>query len=621
LIPILGLGSSLDFDGEQVVRPDAIPEAGSFVPMNGFSFEMQGSRIRRMIAASGAAIALCGAATSAYASAGCTSINGTFTGGSATGNQAGTGFSRGDAITYTQTASSETAHLQDTTTNTTLVATGTSWTYTVPADTTDSFQVHGDSFTGAGNWSCVAGSSSSSGGGGSTSSPQSVSQTVNNAQAAVSNGQQTLQNLNNWVANGVMGSFGLIGSSNQSGNSSSRANPKQTRIETVTVVRRLEQLRQQELALREELEERPQDADAAHQLAQLRADLRYARLNVDLSLHRVTEPGRQVWSITSARDGSGGAPSEQAPVAVAAQSASLDGAQKPGAPSSVSVGSRDLIEMCEGDELAQYNPARDMLGRRWNVWGEGRIVGAWDSLAQTKSWGLIGSGGVDYKVMPWLALGVSVGAETFETNFGSQGVRLGSFGFTMMPYAGFRLDENVFASVFVGLTPISYKSNPQPSTLASFNALRLMAGGALFGNWQLGDWRVRPMLSGTYGSEAQYGYTDSLGNAVAGQIVTYGRLSAGPEVGYTFWGPDKDWSVEPYVLAKANLDFASSNSSVLQGQSVVLRPGTLGSGTAGLGVDARFSNGVYLRVQGSYDSIGVTGLDVVSGMIRGGMTF
>ena len=113
----------------------------------------------------------------------------------------------------------------------------------------------------------------------------------------------------------------------------------------------------------------------------------------------------------------------------------------------------------------------------------------------------------------------------------------------------------------------------------------------------------------------------SPGDVVSGQTVTYGRVSAGPEVGYTFWGPGRAWSVQPYVLAKANLDFASSNAVLLQGQSVVLRPGTLGSGSAGLGVDTRFSSGFYLRVQGSYDSIGVTGLDVLTGMIRGGITF
>jgi hypothetical protein len=85
----------------------------------------------------------------------------------------------------------------------------------------------------------------------------------------------------------------------------------------------------------------------------------------------------------------------------------------------------------------------------------------------------------------------------------------------------------------------------------------------------------------------------------------------------SFQGPDESRSVQPYVLAKANLGFASSNAALLQGQPVVLRPGTLGSGSAGLGVDPKLSSGFHLRVQGSADSIGVTDLDVLTGLIRG----
>jgi hypothetical protein len=36
---------------------------------------------------------------------------------------------------------------------------------------------------------------------------------------------------------------------------------------------------------------------------------------------------------------------------------------------------------------------------------------------------------------------------------------------------------------------------------------------------------------------------------------------------------------------------------------------------------AAFPSGCYLRVEGGHDSIGVTGLDVLTGLIRGGMTF
>ena len=223
--------------------------------------------------------------------------------------------------------------------------------------------------------------------------------------------------------------------------------------------------------------------------------------------------------------------------------------------------------------------------------------------------------------MPWLAVGMSVGIEGFETKFGTAGVRSGTVGLSATPYVGVRLDDNIFVSAFAGITSINYTNNPAAAVTARFAALRILFGGSLTGVWRDGAWRFQPTLAGTYGSETQPAYQDSTGTNVNGQTVSYGRVSAGPEVGYTFYAPDKKWSAEPFVLAKAALDFASSNATTLNGQSVVLRPGTLGSGSLGGGFEMRFDTGLYIRLQGSYDSLGVSGLDVWSGLIRGGVTF
>lgn len=101
----------------------------------------------------------------------------------------------------------------------------------------------------------------------------------------------------------------------------------------------------------------------------------------------------------------------------------------------------------------------------------------------------------------------------------------------------------------------------------------------------------------------------------------YGRVSAGPEIGYTFWQSEQRWSVEPFVMAHANIDFTSTNLTGLNGQSLLLRPGTQGSGTAGLAFDLRFPIGFSLRAQASYESIGVAGLDVWQGVLRGALSF
>jgi hypothetical protein len=391
----------------------------------------------------------------------------------------------------------------------------------------------------------------------------------------------------------------------------------------------LQRLRADERELSQELAERP-DRDGAliANLQATRTDLLYARLTVALEGRLAREvfrtpqssiPERERTSLTEQQQARSNMSVPDRDTAREAQIAEGPIGSAPAARQvspSLSLGSRDLKDFCEAD-----GDACDVIGTRWNVWLEGRVVGAVDSLAATNAVGFVGSTGADYKVLPWLALGLSVGAESFETKFGTQGVRAGTLGFTAMPYVGFRLADNLFASAFVGVSTIAYNSNPLANVSAYFNATRLMLGGALTGVWREGPWRLQPTVYGTYGTETQNNYTDSAGNSVPSQTLTYGRIGAGPEVGYTFRPNDAGWSVEPFVLARANLDFASSNASVLNGQSVVLRPGTLGSGSTGLGTNVNLDNGVYFRAQGSYDSIGVLGLDVWSGVLRAGLTF
>ncbi len=575
---------------------------------------------RASIAAVVAALAMSGLSSNAYADIGtCAEINGgsrNLTGG----NSVAGDFVAGDTVTYTVTVANNANNLIFTSPISATLTQGQSVSYTAPSAGIVFFATSANGSSSQISITCVAGSISS----GSTS-PQ---QTINNASAAVSNGTQVLQNYSTWVSNGVQGSFDLLGGSGggntaqapeerlqpagQQATMQLQAKPQRPtrpteRLQALTAARRVKALQDEQSELLEEQQEKPLDLDAQRKLAEVKQALLMAKVSASIarpdrvSLAGIVPTEQRVY------DGPTG-----------------DAIAPSSAPPTLSIHSSDIAEMCQDDgELAQANPYNPVtaLGKKWNVWLEGRAIGAYDNLAQSNSFGLVGAVGMDYKVTPWIAVGMSVGLESFYTKFGSFGATLGSTGITVMPYVGFHLADHVYASAFVGLTQIAYAGTPTAGDSSNFTALRVMVGGSLFGNWQFGPWRVKPTLAATYGSESQNGYTDSLGNAVTGQTVTYGRIGAGPEVGYSFTAPDNSWVVEPFVLANANLNFASSNSTILQGQSVVLRPGTLGSGQVGAGINARFTNGYYLRLQGSYDSIGVTGLDVFSGTIRGGVTF
>jgi hypothetical protein len=250
------------------------------------------------------------------------------------------------------------------------------------------------------------------------------------------------------------------------------------------------------------------------------------------------------------------------------------------------------------------------------------VVGLTDSIAQQSTLGFAGSTGVDYKFQPWLAVGLSVGVENYETRFNLPGVRSGQTGVTVLPYAGVRLTDNVFAEGFVGLTKLYYNVTPGTGVTGTFDSLRVFFGGALTGVWHDGNWRFQPSILGAWGSETQNAYTDSNSTFVPQQTITFGRVGAGPEIGYTFKDDRRGWSFEPFGLAKFNVDFSSTPIYTFYGLTpVVARSGTQASGQVGGGMAMLLDEGFYLRFQASYDSIGVPGLDVWSGRIRAGKTF
>jgi outer membrane autotransporter protein len=184
-----------------------------------------------------------------------------------------------------------------------------------------------------------------------------------------------------------------------------------------------------------------------------------------------------------------------------------------------------------------------------------------------------------------------------------------------------RLHENVYAEGFVGLTKLNYNLTPAVAVSGAFDAWRIFLGGALSGVWHDGNWRFQPSILGAWGSETQNAYTDSAGTAVASQTITFGRIAAGPEIGYTFKDESRGWTFEPFVLLKGNIDFSSAPVYSIAGTPFVVRSGSQASGQLGGGLAMQLDDGFYLRVQASYDSLFVSGLDAWTGRLRAGKTF
>lgn len=555
--------------------------------------------------------------TPAYASTGCTTIAGsdgrlntTSTGSLAPINLGSLSFDAGDTIYFGPITAGGATLLTLTGGPVSLDGTGAgqSYTFTTPTTATLTITLTVTATNSFVRFTCV--------GVGSSAAPTPTSaavQSANNAKSGIMYGQQTLQNYNDWTTKAIVSSFGLGG-----GPRSTSARPT-----APSATAKVERLMQEERDVADELDERrarrnpmmPAAADERiagleRQLEAIRHSLAFARLGADIATR---DPQRPVASLAPlSRDARPGeilaraAPGDDV-------SGAIGGDQRAkGAGPSLHLNMRELSDYCA--------ESCETIDRKWNVWMEGRMFSAKDALAQTNALGFVGSTGGDYKVLPWLATGMSLGVESFRTNFGP-GVGSTMTGFTAEPYFGFRLDDNMFASAFFGVSSLTYGVNPAYGVAGQFAALRGFFGGALTGVWHEGPWRLQPSVTGQYGTEQQYGYTDTAGNSVPPQVVTYGRISAGPEIGYTIKDIAGFVTIEPYVIGKVNIDFASSPVVLFNGTPLVVRSGTFGSGTAGLGFAMTLDNGIYFKIQGTYESIGVSGLDIWSGLVRAGVKF
>jgi hypothetical protein len=448
--------------------------------------------------------------------------------------------------------------------------------HTFAAAATGSFEINASGPAGSAGtlaFSCGNASSGSRAG--------AALQNAINAQVAIANGQQVLQQTNDSIKLGVLSSFAA-------GNAPQMSQALAARAKAETLA--------------------DQEAELAQQLADLppvAGDDRRRALEQKLALTR--------HNLALVRDALAPARPMSPPADRTPERPPGDEPKTAAAPAAVRITGAQVADYCTSDCQAP-----DPSSTRWNGWFDGRLVGANDSVGSQNAFGFIGTAGVDYKVMPWMTVGLSIGTEAFNNRFYGANAYVSQNGVSLAPYVGVRLDPNVFVSVFVGGSHLNYSTTPTPGQTGQFEAWRFMMGGSLTGVWRMGPWRLQPSVDVQYGSETQNGYTDSVGIQVPSQVVQYGRVRGGPEIGYRFDSADRSWSIEPFVLARVNVDLTSNNTLLVNGQQVGLRGPA--SGGTGLGVAIQ-GRGFTIRADAAYDSIGISGLDIWTGRLRGGWSF
>jgi hypothetical protein len=219
--------------------------------------------------------------------------------------------------------------------------------------------------------------------------------------------------------------------------------------------------------------------------------------------------------------------------------------------------------------------------------------------------------GADYLVTPNILVGALVQFDWMKENSNSLSSAVDGHGTMGGPYISLRLSPDIFFDSRFAWGISANTVNPFGYYTDAFSTERWLAHAKLTGNWRWGDFRVTPSVAIDYAQERQHEYTDTLGVLIAGQTVSLGRLSFGPEIARRFTGAG-GIIYEPMASLIGQWDFSKTEVIGLNGlpaDSERLHA------KAQAGLQARAPNGFSARIAASYDGIGSSSLHAIGAEI------
>lgn len=195
---------------------------------------------------------------------------------------------------------------------------------------------------------------------------------------------------------------------------------------------------------------------------------------------------------------------------------------------------------------------------RFGAWASG----SWSDVEGTKSnvkfdgniWtGMVGG---DYKFTERVIAGLAVGYEALDVDTSFNRGSTESSGWTVAPYAIFRIDDVFSVDVNVGYTNVDYdidrKDPLSNATITSdTDSDRWFGAVNLSGNWMVDSWALGANVGTLFAYEDRDGFRESNGTEVSGDKIRLGRLNLGGRLGYLFRNV-----FEPYGKAKLEYDYS-----------------------------------------------------------------
>jgi hypothetical protein len=495
------------------------------------------------------------APSAAWASAGCTALNGTYSAGAATGSASGTVFSAGDVITLTTNVigGGDTIGLYDNTTHGILIDSATTVvgtrTYTVPANTSDNFIISGTQINAGSNfaWSCAAAATGTTG---STTTPAD-SQKLTSVQTAGSN---VAANQSGSATSNAVNS--AINSQLDDGSSSSQSQV----IPWSTVWNLLRGTNYSQIQAvynnnPDYLTSRYHVADI--NVAQITNDSSALIASGYLFAHlglaaNIRGPFNEADYFTVT-----GNPNDPGTWKIVRKTASNYAAERP---SAVARQANQAFAQLGNGVLAMKAPGKvQYLSGLWSVWGDLTGSGFDQSNAGAMHGNQVNAtAGIGYRLRDDAVVGVFGGYENFNYDFAALAGRLKGDGGTVGGYGGWAITPALHWNTMLGWTGLSYDGSAGAAA-GSFGGSRWLFSTGLTGNYRVGQFVLEPSAMIYALTEHQRAYTDTLGTAHASRDFSTGRVSLGGRALLPARA-DTPLAITPYVGLYGDWRFASDNA-------------------------------------------------------------
>ncbi|MHA1548346.1 MAG: autotransporter outer membrane beta-barrel domain-containing protein, partial [Alphaproteobacteria bacterium] len=248
---------------------------------------------------------------------------------------------------------------------------------------------------------------------------------------------------------------------------------------------------------------------------------------------------------------------------------------------------------------------------RLDVWFEGQWAHVNDETRKSNIGVLYLD--ADYVVDPSVVVGLLAQFDRMGQKDATAGTAAGGTGWMAGPYIVARFHDNLYFDGRAAWGRSSNTTSPLGTFTDTFATDRWLAKGKLTGDFRAGDWRFNPYVAVVYFSERQKAYTSGGGGVVPSQVISLGRVSFGPQVSHVF--RNNGVEVEPHLGIRGIWDFDKAGivdlaTGLAAGSSAALRARAEG------GIAFRSAGGSSLVLEGFYDGIGATGLDMYGATAR-----